>query len=52
MPRYARELYQPSLTLFGGYFEMLESGKTKTKTKILILFILDLYPVHHLNVNI
>ena len=52
MPRYARELYQPSLTLFGGYFEMLESGKTKTETKFLIFLILDLYPVHHLNVNI
>ena len=26
MPRYAREVYKPSLTILGGYFEMLNSG--------------------------
>jgi len=37
--RYARELYQPSLTLYGGYFEMLESGwKRQHHPNLLLLW--------------
>ena len=39
MPRYAREVYKPSLIVLGGYFEMLGSGwKRRNHPNMLFLW--------------